>query len=302
MSYSIVVPTLNPGSLWSEWIAAIDMQSISPLKVCVADSESEDDSVEKSTNAGFSVTRIKKTEFNHGGTRQKLIESIGGAEYVVLMTQDAVLSGPDAIKNILAPFQDENISAVCGRQLPRPKAGYIEAHSRIYNYPDQSSCRKFEDRKTIGLKAAFLSNSFSAYRVSSLLHVGGFPDDVIFGEDMYVGAKILKSGGFIAYADDATVYHSHHYTLFQEFKRYFDMGAFHARESWIRKEFGTAEGEGIKFVASEMKYLLKYVVWQVPSVILRILLRYVGFRLGLLERWLPAKLKARLSMNPNYFR
>ena len=80
---------------------------------------------------------------------------------------------------------------------------------------------------------AFISNSFAAYRVSVLKEVGGFPDDVIFGEDMFVATKMLKAGYKIAYAAGACVYHSHDYSLWQEMKRYFDMGVFHAREPWI---------------------------------------------------------------------
>ncbi len=40
--------------------------------------------------------------------------------------------------------------------------------------------------------------------------------------------------------------------LVQEMKRYFDMGVFHASEPWIRQELGGAEGEGLKFVVSEV--------------------------------------------------
>ena len=302
MRYSIIVPTLNPGDLWAEWLAAVKMQSIAPSRVYVIDSGSVDDSVEQSINAGFSVTKISKNEFNHGGTRQKALSLIGNSEYVVLMTQDAILSGSDAVKNILAPLQDKKISAVCGRQLPRPNAAHIEAHSRIYNYPELSSIKTFEDRKALGIKAAFLSNSFSAYRVSALNEIGGFPDDVIFGEDMYVAAKSLKIGRKIAYAADACVYHSHNYSIWQEFKRYFDMGVFHAREPWLRKEFGSAENQGARFVVSEFKYLLKHAFWRVPDGMLRTLFRYMGFRLGLMEKWLPLWLKKLLLMNKGYFK
>lgn len=302
MQYSVIVPTLNPGGLWVKWIEALETQSIAPLAVYVVDSGSRDESLELSADAEFTVTKINKHEFNHGGTRQSALSLLNGAEYVVLLTQDAILANPDSIKEILAPFQDDNISAVCGRQLPRKNAGYIEAHSRLYNYPDHSSVRSFEDREVIGMKAAFLSNSFAAYRVSALNEVGGFPDDVIFGEDMYVAAKLLKSGHKIAYAADACVYHSHAYSLLQEFKRYFDMGVFHARNPWIRQEFGTAENQGVKFVISELRHLLQHAFWRIPEALLRSGFRFMGFRFGLIESRLPVLLKKHMSMNSAYFR
>jgi rhamnosyltransferase len=113
---------------------------------------------------------------------------------------------------------------------------------------------------------------------------------------------LLKSGCKVAYAADACVYHSHDYSLWQEFERYFDMGVFHAREPWIRREFGGAEGEGLKFVISELKYLLNNAFWRIPEGMFRTLIRYTGFRLGLMEKWLPLWLKMRLAMNKGYFK
>jgi len=49
-----------------------------------------------------------------------------------------------------------------------------------------------EDKDLYGLKAAFNSNSFSAYRVSVLKKIGGFKAGIIFGEDMLVAANVLK--------------------------------------------------------------------------------------------------------------
>jgi rhamnosyltransferase len=84
-------------------------------------------------------------------------------------------------------------------------------------------------------------------------------------------------------------------------KRYFDMGVFHARASWIRAEFGGAEKEGIKFIRSEFCYLLRHAFWRIPEAMLRLLPRYIGFRLGLLENRIPLKIKKKISMNSGYF-
>ena len=208
----------------------------------------------------------------------------------------------DSWINILKPFQNKSVAAVCGRQLPRKQAAQIETHARLYNYSSNSCLKSLNDADKFGLKTAFISNSFAAYRVSALLDVGGFPASVIFGEDMYVAAKLLQAGYKIAYAADACVYHSHDYSLWQEMKRYFDMGVFHAREPWIRQGLGGAEGEGVKFVMSEMKYLWKYAFWRLPESMLRILLKYVGFRLGLMESMLPVRFKRLFAMNKGFFK
>ena len=302
MSFVVIVPTLNAGNLWATWIDALNSQSLKPDRVLVIDSGSDDCTVKLSKAAGFDVQMLKPGGFNHGATRKQALLHNLNHEFVVFLTQDAILSDFNALRNILLPFNGELVAAVCGRQLPSTEAGAFGTHARLFNYPATSFVRTYDDRKAYGLKAAFLSNSYAAYRVNVLVELGSFPEDVIFGEDMYIAVKILQAGYKIAYAADARVYHSHDYTIRQEFERYFDMGVFHAREPWIRRDFGEAEGEGVRFVTSELKYLLKHVFWRVPEGLLRTIFRYAGFRLGLVENRLPVILKRKLSMNQAYFK
>ena len=302
MSYAIIVPTLNAGKMWPEWIRAVAACNVSPEDVYVIDSGSCDETVELALAQGFHVKQIEAESFNHGGTRLRAVTDAEGYELVIFLTQDAILYNSGSIANILAPFSDEHVAAVCGRQLPVVHATHIEAHARLFNYVTHSYTRTISDKQKYGLKSAFLSNSFAAYRVSVLSDVGGFPKNVIFGEDMYVAAKMLDAGYGVAYAADACVYHSHSYSLLQEMRRYFDMGVFHAREPWIIKMLGSAEGEGVRFMISEYKYLLDNAFWLIPEGVLRTVLRYSGFRLGLIERWLPVGLKIRMAMNKVFFK
>lgn len=297
----LVCPTLNPGESFRQWLLLVKKQSVQPAQICILDSSSVDESVAIAGEFDCDVQSIHRADFNHGATRNIPLKN-DGYTFIVYLTQDAFLSYSDALENILRPFVDDDVAAVCGRQLPRKAAGPIEAHARIFNYGDESFSRSIVDVKSYGLKTAFISNSFAAYRISALKEVGGFPENVVFGEDMYVAAKMLKAGYKIAYTADACVYHSHDYSLLQEMKRYFDMGVFHACEPWIRQELGGAEGEGIKFVVSEFKYLLKHAFWRIPEAFLRSLLRYIGFRLGLAEKKLPLGLKKKLAMNKGYFK
>ena len=295
-----IVPTYNAGLAFPSFLDALSNQNY-PLDIVVVDSSSKDETRSVAQQYGISVIEISNESFNHGGTRQMAIDSLVDIDIAVLLTQDAALADADSIKNILEHFHDSRVAAVCGRQLPRKQAGLIEAHARHFNYPAKSYTRSIQDVDKFGLKTAFISNSFAAYRVAVLKEVGGFPENVIFGEDMYVATKMLKAGYYVAYSADACVYHSHDYSLWQEMERYFDMGVLHAREPWIREEFGGAEGEGIKFVISEYKYLLKHAFWYVPEGVLRTLFRYAGFRLGLIEKRLPLWLKRTLAMNKRLF-
>ena len=297
----LVCPTLNPGDSFDDWLNAYNSQQEKPAAALIIDSSSDDGSIEDVEKSGFIVNVIDRSQFSHGGTRQQAVADNAGYDYVIFLTQDALLYDRHALSVLLSAFEDTAVAAVCGRQLPRHKAGPVEAHARHFSYPDISNIRSIKDAKSLGIKAAFMSNSFAAYRRDALLTIGGFPEDVIFGEDMYVAARLLMAGYKIAYAADAKVYHSHDYSIVQEMKRYFDMGVFHAREPWIRASFGVAENAGSRFVISELNYLAKHAVWRLPEVVLRNIMRYAGFRLGLAERYIPLYFKKKISMNARYF-
>lgn len=296
----IVVPTLNPGDDWGRWIDAYNMQTLR-LPCCVIDSASDDDVVERSIENGFKVKVIERSGYDHGGTRNMAMASVD-SEFVIFMTQDAILKDENSIELLLSVLKENaEIAAVYGRQLPRPQADVFESFIRHYNYPQESYIRSYEDRANFGIKAAFMSNSFAAYRRSALESIGGFPDGLIFGEDMLAAAMMLKQGWLIAYAADACVIHSHGYTPVQEFRRYFDMGVLHAENPWLSRDFGAAESAGRKFVSAELRYTYKHSARALPEGFLRTFMRYFGFKLGLKKRYLPLPIKRKFSMNKGYF-
>jgi rhamnosyltransferase len=109
---------------------------------------------------------------------------------------------------------------------------------------------------------------------------------------------MLLKGQKIAYAADAKVFHSHNYTICQDFKRYFDMGVFHRNENWLLREFGKAERQGLKYIKSEIAFLMKRKRFDLlPQFALRILAKYVGYKMGWQYVHLPGSISKRLSMN-----
>lgn len=300
--FDLVIPSRNAGSGWEAVLESLEEQTCSPKLRCLVDSGSNDATVALARIYGFTVEVIDPAQFNHGGTRQLMVDRHCNDGLVVFLTQDAHLASPDALCELLSAFNDSSVGAVYGRQLPRLGAGPIEAHARLFNYPDKSYVATLADRERMGIKAAFSSNSFAAYRRSALMAVGGFPRNIILGEDTFVAAKMLLAGLKVAYQADALVYHSHDYSLRQEFRRYFDIGVFHAREAWLLDAFGKPEGEGGRFVRSELFYLFKQAPWLIPSALLRTGLKYLGYRLGRAERGLPLGLKRLLSMHRGFWR
>lgn len=297
----LIVPTLNAGADWGKWLDGLRSQTLKPGRVLVIDSGSSDRTVDLARQAGLEVRVIAKADFNHGGTRQAGSEYLSNVEIVVFLTQDAILAHPESLARLVEVFDDDSVAAAYGRQLPRPMSGPIESHARYFNYPLESRVKSRRDIDTLGIKTVFISNSFSAYRREVLLRVGGFPRNTILAEDMHVAAKMVLSGRSVAYSAKAVVIHSHDYSFAQEFKRYFDIGVFNAREPWIQKEFGRAGNEGLRYVASELRYLGLRHLHLVPSSLLRNGLKFFGYKLGKMEKKLPVLLKKMLSMHRAYW-
>lgn len=297
----LIVPTLNAGPDWLVWLAALAQQTRRPDQLLLIDSSSSDETVQLAFDFGFEIKIIAKNQFNHGGTRQWGVEHLAGMDIIVFLTQDAILAEPDAIERLLAAFDNPEVATAYGRQLPHKHAGPIAAHARLFNYPAAGQLRGIEDRGRFGIKTVFTSNSFAAYRRSALMRVGGFPVHTIMNEDTYVVGKLLRAGWKIAYCADAQVLHSHDYSFAEEFKRYFDIGVFHAETAWLQREFGGATGEGLKYIRSEWFYLLKFAPSRIPSAWLRTGLKWLGYKLGVSHRHLPTVLKNGFSLHKAYW-
>lgn len=301
-SACVIIPTYNAAPFFSTLWPALMAQGIQPYQVLVVDSTSSDDTASRFGDAGARVKVIPQKEFNHGGTRRRAAEWAGPAEYLIFLTQDATPAHSDAFAVLLSAFTDRRVGMAYGRQLPRLHAGPIERHARETNYPACGMLvRELKDRERFGVKTVFCSDSFAAYRRQALEEVDSFPADAFFAEDQIVAGKMLLTGWKLAYTSEARVVHSHGYSALEEFKRYFDVGAFHARNAWLLDTFGHAEGEGMRFVISELRYLLRNAPGAIPSAGLRTLAKYVGYQLGRNEHRWSRKTKARLSMAPAYW-
>jgi rhamnosyltransferase len=225
------------------------------------------------------------------------------ADVLIYMTQDAIPATADSLQRLRdAVLSDERIGVAYGRQLAHPGASLLAAHARAFNYPDSSRTKRREDAGELGIKTCFSSDAFCAYRRSALQAVGGFPVDVIGTEDAYVAGRMLLEGWDVRYEAGSQVFHSHDYTMPQEFSRYFDIGVFYGREQWINRQFGGAGKEGGRFIHSEIDAAYaagKF--WLIPEILLRSTLKWCGYRLGRAEAWLPRSFKRQVSMFSAYW-
>jgi rhamnosyltransferase len=298
----IIVPVLNGGSRWREAAAALKGSTPDPSMIAVIDSGSTDGSDAVAMQNDFELHRIEPRSFNHGRTRQEAIERFGkGKRFAIFLTQDAVVESPNTLTRLLDSFTDPRVGAAYGRQLPHNDAKPFEAHAALFNYQPASEMRSLEDARRLGIKAAFFSNSFGAYRISALVECGGFPEHLILGEDAYAAMRMLMSGWRVRYCAEALVRHSHAYSIAEEMRRYFDFGVMHAQIPELLERFGAPEGEGVRFVVSELRYMWATRPSRLPEVLVRNAAKYAGYRLGRVYTHLPHRVRVRMSMTKKYW-
>lgn len=296
----VIIPIYKPNEKFYILLNSLKVQTVK-LPLLIIDSGSDKFWQNNAVGLDYSIINIKPQNFNHGGTRQMGIVKTK-ADIAIFLTQDAILASENSLENIISVFDDKNIGCAYGRQLPHKDATPFAAFARQFNYPAVSNVRRLIDKSRYGMKTPFISNSFAAYRTEILLKVGGFPVDTILAEDMCLAAKMLMNGYKVAYVANATVYHSHNYSILEEFKRYFDIGVFQATNSWIRTEFGAAEGEGARFIISELQYLLKINWLLIIPMFMRDGAKWIGYRLGINYKYLPINLCRCFSMTKAYWK
>lgn len=252
---SVIIMTLNAEMYLQNIIDMLKKQTMKPDEIIVVDSNSDDSTVEIVKNNNVRLIEIKREEFDHGGSRDlALRESIG--DYVLFLTQDAEIGSEAYIENIISPFEDEKVAMVCGRQIAKNNATSYERLIREFNYPNKKMIKTKDDINTLGIKAYYMSDVCSAYRKDIYLKIGGFKHSILTNEDMLIAATALRNGYKTAYEPSAYVYHSHNFTLKQEFNRNALVGSFLKQN---KKELGdcNVSSEGIALVKYVSKTLLK---------------------------------------------
>ena len=72
---------------------------------------------------------------------------------MVLMTQDALPADDGCMAELLRPFEDPGVAAVCARQVAYPEASAREKLVRAFRYPDESRIWSAADVSRLGIRA-----------------------------------------------------------------------------------------------------------------------------------------------------
>lgn len=297
---TIIIPTLNGAGELPVLLEKISLQTVKVKEIIVIDSQSTDKTIQVAESFGAQVFTVLRDEFDHGGTRNLALTKASG-DIVIFMTQDAVPTNEDTIRNLIKPLEQPETIVSYARQLPKSDAKITDKFLRLYNYPTQSKIKSKADTLALGIGTFQNSNVCAAYRREEFKKLGGFPQPIVSNEDMLFAVKAIMAGYRVAYTAEAMVFHSHNYNCRQLFKRYFDIGASLDNAPFIKRT-GKAESKGLNFIYSQLKFVnAESGLVSVPTVFFEALCKYVGYKLGENHRFLPKTFKKYLGLHKGYW-
>lgn len=254
---SVIILTLNAEENIEKLLADLNRQTVQPCEVIIVDSESKDKTVQICMAHGASVLPIKRSDFNHGGTRNYALRQSKG-DYVLFLTHDAIPSDKQLLEKLsLTLSRSDKMAAVYARQLPREDATYMERLVRDYNYPVESHIYSSSDIVAHGIKTFFMSDVCAMYKRSVYLELGGFETDIKTNEDMLYAAKAINNGYSIGYEASAYVVHSHNFSLAEQYKRNYIQGYEIERHKELLTA-GSQNAQGMKLVKVVSKEMLSH--------------------------------------------
>ena len=118
---------------------------------------------------------------------------------------------------------------------------------------------------------------------------------------MIFAARAEKAGYKVAYNPMARVYHSHHYTAVQQFRRNFDLGVSH-RDFPEIFSLVPPEREGMKMFKQNARTLVaEGKALLLLPLFFRTGARFLGYKAGKNYPILPRIFRNAITLNPQYF-
>jgi len=312
---TVAIPVFNGARYLDEVLRAVRAQAVDrEVELLIVDSGSTDGSLEIARRHDARVVEIPKSEFSHGGTRNRMMEMARG-DHVAFITQDATPADERWLASLLEGFdQVDDVAAVFGPHDPRPDASHMikaemARHFAAWGGGGAVHIQRL-DRSPAGLAAyrafpgglSFLSDVNCAIARWAWARVPY--REVPYAEDQLLGRELIEAGFAKVFHPGARVIHSHDYPPLTFFRRYFD--EFRA----LREVLGHREAAGPKrtlwdvrgLAGADKRWLRKQGVGgadllrPLAASVLHHSIRMAGAIIGSRADRLPAALRGRLSL------
>lgn len=206
---SIVVRCFNEAEHIGRLLANIGRQTLSDIEIIVVDSGSTDGTVDIVRRYPTRLVSISPSEFTFGRALNIGCRAARG-EFIVAASAHVYPLDDDWLANLLAPFEEERVGLVYGKQRGPESSHYSELRLFENWFPEDSN----DDQDH-----PFCNNANAAIRRT--LWLDQPYDESLTGlEDVDWAKKAMARGHRIAYAANATIFHVHDETSTQILNRY----------------------------------------------------------------------------------
>ncbi len=223
VALSVLLLTRNGSRDLERLLPALYAQeSVPAFEVIAVDSGSTDGTLNLLKTFPLQLERIPSEAFHHACTRNSAA-TLARGEILVFLSQDAIPTSKDWLRKLISNFDDPNVGAVYGRQIAKPGSAAERQDTLDTVYGTRRLVKDPAHHNGLGYRFYHFSDANSAIR-RSVWQQTRFPENLKVFEDLGIAKRILDSGWKIVYDPEASVYHSHNYSSFGLFKRYFDIG------------------------------------------------------------------------------
>lgn len=204
---SVVMRSHNDMPIVADTLAALHAQRV-PHDLVSFENASVDGTRERMAVHSTRLHHVPDGAYVPGAVLNAAMRATDG-DVVVFLNADCVPADEDWLATLLAPFADPAVAATFGRQFPRPGCDPMQARDTESTYGDGAGQLRWRH---------CFSMAASAVR-RSVWEAMPFREDLRYSEDIDWTWRARQAGFRIAYAPDSRVYHSHHYTLRQLYRR-----------------------------------------------------------------------------------
>tara|TARA_B100000029_G_scaffold515237_1_gene621275 strand:- start:1302 stop:3143 length:1842 start_codon:yes stop_codon:yes gene_type:complete len=206
---SIIIRTLNEAYYLPDLIEGIRSQTFTNWEIIHVDSGSTDDTLNILGPHSAKTITISPQDFTFGYSLNLGCEAATG-DYLVIVSAHIRPVNNTWLENLLAPFREDNIGMVYGKQIG-------DDWTRIGESRDLE--KTFGKTSLISIDNPFSHNGNSALP-KTLWDTQPFDESLTGLEDLDWSKKIQHRGYRVYYAAHANVYHMHQEPLKKIYKRY----------------------------------------------------------------------------------
>lgn len=199
---SIIIRTFNEEKHIGNLLQAIKKQEYNDYEIILVDSGSTDKTLEIIKESTNKILQIESRDFTFGYSLNMGCQQALG-KYIVLVSAHVIPTDSQWLSNLLAPFSDQRVGMVYGRQMGAQENKFSEK----------------KDLERIYKKSPYPNNANSAFR-KEIWQDHNF-DEYLFGlEDIEFTKYVIRKGFFVHYEPKASIYHIHTEKWPQIFNRY----------------------------------------------------------------------------------